>query len=182
MATGEFYLTEKATKGVDPDTAQLILQVATKTQPNLDKFLTFLRSQEPIEYHSNIAGLPVNASREAYEDARKNGLLVPLNKKIRHNINFVHDHYAKKKCFYMQIGGMGLFYLKSNPLKLPVPQLKGDIDIEMRFGRAGSRLNKELGIRVAGGNYRIQGRLQVVGVKSPFSLDKKEDCLSLFKR
>ena len=181
MFSGDFFLTKKALGKIDPDTANLILTTARLTQGDLNNLLTFLREQEPVEYHQNITGLPVNASREAYENARMRGLLLPLNKYIRHNINFVHDHYAQKNCFYMQIGGMGLFYLKNNPLKLPVPQLKGDINIEMRFGRAGSRLNKEHGIRVAGGNYRIQGRLQMIGAHSPFSLDKKTDVLALFQ-
>ncbi len=185
MAERKFFLSEKAVKEVDPDTAEMVLDAAKTTQRNLDKFLNFLREQEPVEYHNNITGLPVTAAKEAYEDARKKGLLVPLNKRIFHNISFVHDHYEHKKCYYIQIGGMGLFYLKKNPLKLPIPQLTGSIDIEMRFGRAGSRMNKEYGIPVAGGNYRIQGRLKIagnfIGGKSPYSLDKKEDVATLFK-
>lgn len=185
MAERKFFLSEKAAKEIDPDTAEMILNAAKGTQKSLDKFLNFLREQEPTEYHSNIKGLPVNASKEAFEDAKKRGFLVPLNKRIRHTMRFVHDHYDHKKCYYMQIGNMGLFYLKKNPLKLPIPQLTGSIDVEMRFGRAGSRMNKEYGIKVAGGNYRIQGRLKVAGTfiggKSPYSLDKKEDVIKLFK-
>jgi len=185
MTSHEFSLSKKAAKEVDPDTAEMILSAAETTRKKLDDFLNFLREQEPLAYHNNIDGLPVTAAKDAFEDARKKGFLVPLNKRIRHTMSFVYDHYEHKKCYYMQIGGMGLFYLKKNPLNLPIPQLTGSIDVEMRFGRAGSRMNKEYGIKVAGGNYRIQGRLRVasnsIGRRSPYSLDNKKDVATLFK-
>ena len=87
----------------------------------------------------------------------------------------------EKKCYYIQIGGAGLFYLKSNPLNLPIPQLTIPMAIELRLGRAGSKPDKQLGVDVASGNIRAQGRLDSKSkIKSPYSLDKSGDFLKLF--
>lgn len=107
-------------------------------------------------------------------------LLVPLNGKIEAPINFLYDHYEEKNCYYIQIGGGGLYYLKSNPLKLPIPQLQMTFSIELRLGRSGSTYRSSLKAEVASGNIRVQGRLGGKLIQSPYSLDKKGDFTELF--
>ena len=70
---------------------------------------------------------------------------------------------------------------RGNPLNLPIPQLKIAMAIELRLGRAGSKLDKTLGVDVASGNIRAQGRLDSkTKIQSPYSLDKPGDFLKLF--
>ena len=67
------------------------------------------------------------------------------------------------------------------PLNLPIPQLKIPMAIELRLGRAGSKMDKTLGVDVASGNVRAQGRLDSkTKIQSSYSLDIPGDFLKLF--
>lgn len=148
---------------------------------DLDKLLKYAKKNDSKKLAENVSGLPLKATKSVWEDMTKEKLLVPLNAKIDVPYKFLHDHYAKKNCYYIQIGGAGLFYLKKNPLNLPIPQLKIPMTIELRMGRAGSKMDKTLGVEVASGNIRAQGRLDSKSkLKSPYSLDKAGDFLKLF--
>lgn len=48
------------------------------------------------------------------------------------NINLLYEFYARKKCFYIQIEGKGLFYLKDDAAKLNVPQFNLPITLRLR--------------------------------------------------
>jgi len=82
----------------------------------------------------------------------------------------LHDYYAAKGTYYIQIGGYGLYYLKSNPLRLPVPQFNPGLRIRLRTKRGGS---------IPLNNYRFTTALQVTTKpgKSPYDLDKSVDIL-----
>jgi len=75
------------------------------------------------------------------------------------------DYYATKKTYYIQVGGYGLYYMKENPAKLPVPQFNPKLRIRIRVKRGGSKPID---------NYRFTTALQVVTKpkKSPYDLDK----------
>ncbi len=77
------------------------------------------------------------------------------------------------------MGGAGLFYLKRNPLNLPVPQLSSKFNVELRLGRSGSSYVAAVKTNVASGSIRAQGRLDGK-VSSPYSLDKTNDFTKLF--
>jgi hypothetical protein len=112
--------------------------------------------------------------------AKVAGLLKPINAKIRKDTEFIANHYKKKGIHYIQIGGAGLFYLSENPANLPIPKLEGSIDIELRAGRSGSKVNAD-GVKVVGGGLRAQGRLKFNGV-SPYTLDDPKSIESLLKQ
>lgn len=120
-------------------------------------------------------------SKEGRDILKKKGLLAKINKNVKTSANFIIKHYNKKGVYYINIGGSGLFYMGKNPLKLPVPELKAEIQIEMRLGYGGGKLffptDPPTPARSAG--LRIQGRLLSKG-KSPYSLDKEEDIRKLF--
>ena len=82
----------------------------------------------------------------------------------------LHDYYAAKGTYYIQIGGYGLYYLKANPLRLPVPQFNPGLRIRLRTKRGGS---------IPLNNYRFTTALQVTTKpgKSPYDLDKSVDVL-----
>ena len=82
----------------------------------------------------------------------------------------LHNYYAAKGTYYIQIGGYGLYYMRSNPLRLPIPQFNPGLKIRLRTKRGGS---------VPINNYRFTTALQVTtkpGI-SPHDLDKNLDIL-----
>ena len=164
---------------VDHDTYTLITSAMSDTGPALRAFVDFFKTQPPIELHKKVTGFPMSVSKDAWEQATKKGLLAPLNRKVKLDTNFIAKHYKKKNCFYIQIGGAGFFYLDSNPLKLPVPKLSGDIDIEIRAARSGSKYSGTYKTDTVGGGIRAQARLKTKS-KSPYTLDNPDHVLILF--
>ena len=82
----------------------------------------------------------------------------------------LHDYYAAKGTFYIQIGGYGLYYMKANPLRLSIPQFNPGLRIRIRIKRGGS---------VPLNNYRFTTALQITTKpgKSAYDLDKSLDFL-----
>jgi hypothetical protein len=179
MKTKKFSLSAKTIIDSTIDT-KLKETLGTKTHA-LDKLLNHVKQNDVKLLAEGVKGLPLTASKDMWEELTSKRFLVPINAKEIVPYKFLHDHYAKKNCYYIQIGGSGFFYLKSNPLNLPIPQLEIPMAIELRLGRAGSKLNKNLGIQVASGNIRAQGRLDnKTKLVSPYSLDKPGHFLKLF--
>lgn len=149
-------------KSVEEDTIDLMEDSLTPIVPDLNKFLEFV----------GVSKLPATIEREKWTEAVSLGLLRPLNVKIKRTTRFITNHYKRKGIDYIQIGGTGLFYLDDNPANLPVPKLEGDINIELRPGRSGSKTKKD-GTKVVGAGIRVQGRLKFKGT-SPYTLDDPE--------
>jgi hypothetical protein len=166
---------------IDPAIDAKLKEVLSDKQKDLDKLLNYVKKNDAKLLTEGVKGLPLKATKTMWEELTREKFLVPLNAKMQVPYAFLHDHYNKKKCYYIQIGGAGLFYLKKNPLNLPIPQLKIAMAIELRLGRAGSKMDKTLGVDVASGNIRAQGRLDSkTKIQSPYSLDKPGDFLKLF--
>lgn len=179
MKTGKFTMSGKTV--MDPAIANKIVEALNDKQAALDKALEYAKKHSPVSLAQNINGLPLKTTKDVWEDMTKNRLLVPLNAKIDVPTTFLYDHYKKKGCYYIQIGGAGLYYLHSNPLNLPVPQLKANMQIELRLARAGSTLDGKLKVKVASGNIRAQGRLNGKTVTaSPYTLDRAGDFMTVF--
>lgn len=146
----------------------LILDSVRKITGHLDSLIEYLRKKD--DYTSE--GFTIRTTKDAWDQAKSDGMLLPINLKVRQDTSFIHNHYTSKGINYIQMGGAGLFYLKDNPLDLPIPQLLGDIDIEIRAGRSGSKKiaygNREF--KACSGGIRVQGRLKFEE-KSPISLD-----------
>lgn len=133
----------------------------------LDQLLDHFSSlNDPFYDTDDGLGFPLKVKNKDWEAAKKMGLIIPTNKKIRYDAQWIRQHYQKKNVDYIQIGGMGLFHTGNDILGLGVPMLEGDIDIEMRPGPAGSGGKP---YRTVG--YRVQGRLKLAGKKSTVSLD-----------
>lgn len=178
-SSGTFSLSTK-TK-IDPSIDSKLKEELSTKKKDLNKLLDYTKKNDSTVLAENVTGLPLKASKTMWEELTANKFLVPLNAKILVPVFFLYDHYAKKNCYYIQIGGAGLFYLKKNPLNLPIPQLKISMAVELRLGRAGSKLDRKLGVYVASGNMRAQGRLDSkTKITSPYSLDKSGDFTKLF--
>lgn len=170
MNSGKFYVSAKTV--IDPGINDKIIDILESKKKYLDKLLDYSREINPPELSQGIKGLPLKATKDSWEELTRQKYLVPLNGKVAVTSSFLHAHYKKKNCYYIQIGGAGLYYLYSNPLNLPVPQLRVDMNIELRMGRAGSKMDGKLKQQVATGNIRAQGRLDAkMLVASPYSLD-----------
>lgn len=166
---------------MDPEDLDLLLAACKEKTSALDAYIEAARKLEPVQYHKNISGVPIKVSKDGRDELKKRGLLAAINKNVKTSTNFIVKHYNKKGVFYINVGGAGLFYMGKNPLKLPVPELKGEIQIEMRLGFGGGKLsfptNPSTPARSAG--LRVQGRLLTKG-KSPYSMDNAEDIRKLF--
>jgi hypothetical protein len=168
-------------KEMDPEDLDLLLAACKEKAPDLDNYIKAARKLEPVQYHKTISGVPIKVSKEGRDILKKQGLLAKINKNVKTSANFIIRHYNKKGVYYINIGGAGLFYMGKNPLKLPVPELKAEIQIEMRLGFGGGKLSfptdPPTPARSAG--LRVQGRLLTKG-KSPYTLDNADDVRKLF--
>lgn len=52
--------------------------------------------------------------------------------------NFIHEYYAKKECYYIQIEGKGFYHLLKDPAKLGVPQFLPPVVFRLRAKTHGS--------------------------------------------
>ncbi len=53
----------------------------------------------------------------------------------------VFNYYADKDTYYLQIGGMGLYYMKENPSQMNVPKFDGTFQLRIRTKKAGHETN-----------------------------------------
>ncbi len=152
--------------------------VSTETEEDLCSKMESKKQvlQELLDF-VGATSFPFCCKKEIWEEAREKGLLVPINSKIKSDAEFICDHYRNKGVHYIQIGNAGLFHMGENPANLPVPKLEGDVNLEVRAGRSGSRKLKD-GTKVVPVGLRVQGRLQF-NPKSDYTLDDKESIQKL---
>lgn len=166
---------------MDPEDLDLLLAACKEKAPDLDNYIKAARQLEPVEFHKTISGVPIKVAKDGREILKKKGLLAKINKNVKTSAAFITRHYNKKGVYYINIGGAGLFYMGKNPLNLPVPALKAEIQIEMRLGFGGGKLSfptdPPTPARSAG--LRVQGRLLTKG-KSKYNLDNHKDVIELF--
>ena len=133
--------------------------------------------------HSKIPErFPISGvTKQAWTNAVKDGYLNPLNETVKFNdTSLITKAYNLKQVYYIQVGGAGLFYLNENPYDLPVPKFEGQIQIEFRLGRSGSKPRKfgDTTIETVGAGYRCQGRLKT-HIKSSLSLDNTAEAFQI---
>ncbi len=163
------------------DDLSIIREILLSKQTVLNDYLTHINNHPSNKQNGfAVQGWPFTATRESLDDARDVGLLKQVNTTIHYNTAFIHNHYAKKGIFYIQVGGSGLFHLADNPANLPVPQLKGAFDLEVRSAAKG-RVTTANGVVVAGSGLRVQGRWTGYG-KSPYTLDSEHSIQKLLAR
>jgi len=172
-----------AGQDLEDDVAEMIIEAVKKKEKPIREWIKEMKKLEPIELHKQAGDyeVPFKTTKEAWAELQGRGLLKPINTKVIYNSKFIHNWYARKKCYYMQIGKMGLFYLKDNPLKLNVPQLKADIEIVIRLTRSGSGGTK-LYPTQRNSQIRAIANLKVKGSKSPLSLDIPKDVEDIFQQ
>ena len=165
----------KENDGSTEEITDLIKQALLDNKADIDEMLFFLKNQKPQDVQNRIVGFPLVSTHTAWHLAQTKNKLVNL--KVSANINWIRNFYTKKGVDYIQIGGAGLFYLSDNPANLPIPQLDGEVDLEIRTAANGARPRKygknKLTYLVAGGFLRVQARLRTSS-SSPYSLDNPQ--------
>lgn len=184
-ASGEIKPSQKMLSASEPDDLSVILDAANTVTAALDNYLDALANIEPKQAHAAQArkGTSFVATKDALEHLKQQGLMKPINKYVDIPSSFIAKKYNSKGTNYIQIGGKGLYYLGSNPLKLPIPEFTGDARIEIRFKQAGDSsgsvtksFNKALGNQAEPMEARrvdlmAAGRFRGDIAPSPYTLD-----------
>lgn len=150
----------------DSGLEKAILESVKYNWADIQALLSFIGDIED----THVRKFPLRCKKSTWTEAARQKFLI--NDTIPFDTSFICKHYAKKNTNYIQIGGAGLFYMQENPAGLPIPKLQGQIVIEMRSGRSGSKLLAS-GERMVGAGLRLQGRLKTDN-KSPYTLDNVE--------
>lgn len=169
-------------KEMDQDDLELFMPVMKEKAKDIDAYIKATWKEEPKEFHKNNRGVPIKVAYDVKDKLKKMGLTNKIATNIKAPVSFIIKHYNKKGVYYINIGGAGLFYMGKNPLKLPVPELKAEIQVELGLRFAGGKLffptqPEKTPARSAG--LRIQGRM-LTKTKSPYNLDNAEDIKKLF--
>jgi hypothetical protein len=174
------YSFSKAGAALEQDVQEMIIKAVESKEKDIRKFIKRMKQEEPKDLHASNGDyeVPFKTTKETWAVLQKEGMLKPINTVVNYNTKFIHDWYAKKKCYYIQIGGIGLFYMKKNPLNLPIPQLKADIDIYIRLTRSGSGGTKSYPTQRSS-QIRCIAKLKAKG-KSNYTLDKLDDAKLIF--
>lgn len=157
-----------------------ILKLAKEKQSALDAYISYIKQYDTTytQYNPN-AGIPIKTTVTIRDQAKKAGMMVPINGIVKTTTDFMISHYNSKDTYYIQIGKAGLFFMGSNPLSLPVPELKANINVEFRLGYSGTKSGENNAYRSA--NLRAQARIKDK-IKSPYSLDDVNTLKKLFKK
>ena len=136
---------------------------------NLDELLSFFNKEL----------IPFSTTKSKWNEAVEKDIIKNASTRIVSSVSFIEEHYTKKNVNYIHFGKHGLFYMKEDKMNLGVPRLNGDVILEIRPTRNGSRLNSE-GIRTCSACLRIQARIKNV-TKSNISLEDGEGFLNLIR-
>jgi hypothetical protein len=164
---------------LDPAASKFIIDAMGKKRSSYAAFINYVQKSAPQEYHQTVNGFPVQCVKDTWDAAKSGNLLKDLNNSLRYDMSIVSTYYASKNTYYIQIGGAGFFYLSKNPMNLPIPQLRGEVVIEVRAKSRGAKPRVGLGITVVTGVLVAIPRLMTKNV-SPYSLDNPDDVKTLF--
>ncbi len=129
-----------------------------------------------LEFFS-IDKIPFTTTKAKWVEAVNEGVIKKASTRIISSTSFIEEHYDSKDINYIHFGKHGLFYMKEDKLKLGIPRLNGNVVLEIRPTRNGSKLNAS-GVRVCSGSLRIQARIKDVK-KSTISLEDGKSFLEL---
>lgn len=166
-------------KKMDPSDEELLLSAVKQKTKDLDNYIYAAQELEPTEYHKRISGIPIKVAKSGRDILKAQGLLKAINTKVITDASFIEKHYNKKGVYYIQIGGAGLFYMGRNIFDLPVPRLKGEIQVEIRLAYSGTKGTFPDGTETRTAGLRFQGRLRTKG-KSTHTIDTVQGIEKLF--
>ena len=118
---------------------------------------------------------------EIYKTLQTEGLQKNITKSTNFNQDIISELYSKKipPTNYIQIKNKGLFFMGKNPLNLPIPEFKADVNVTLRVSR-GSRTTMD-GVEMTTMNLRILPDKLTGLSKSKYSLDNVSEIKSLME-
>ena len=124
--------------------------------------------KEFLDFH-NAKQIPFTTTKKMWKESVDLGLLKKTNISLNCDMSFIENHYTNKNTFYIQIGKKGFYFMKEDIVNLGLPKLKGEMSLELRLTRGGSKLNKH-GVRVCSASLRAQARISKLD-QSQFNLE-----------
>lgn len=153
---------------LDKDVITIIKNAIEENSGKIANLIKFMKNADP----NMDAKFPTVMSRAAYEQNRKE--ITKLYITAKYPMSVVHDLYAGKGVYYMQLGeGAGLFYLaqKHNFMPDDLPQLGGEVEVQIR-PKPGTSPNPELQKFSLSIDFKM--RFPAGSAKSPYTIDSPE--------
>ena len=126
-------------------------------------------------------------NKDIWEQLQKKGLLRKARANITLSTDIVKEIYNKKNppVYYIQIKGKGLFYMGKNPFNLPIPELSGEVEVEVGLNTPGTIYRQVKGKKIDTGNRNFHIRMKpfkLKGIgKSPFNIETANGINKLLK-
>jgi len=171
----------------DEDKLVLLELVKSKTT-QLNDYIDRANELSDDSTSVKIASLPFKSTIDVRDQLKREGLLKNINTVQRYHTKFIEKLYNNKHVYYIQIGGRdtkinkgsGLFFLGTNPLNLPIPELDGELNIEMRIKWSGVKKSDPSIYRTA--QLFVIGRFSSFQTSSLYSLDNPDSIKAMFAR
>lgn len=154
---------------LEPEFYDLLSQIVKKNDKKIKQLISFIHEKDP----DTVPKFPMVMWKDLY-DANGPGI-TQLYITGKFPMSVVHDLYASKNVYYMQIGGRGLYSLKQNYNFMPddLPQLDGTIEFQIRpkpgTGEKGGRKTAKITLSIDF-KFNIPSGLS----KSPYTIDSAE--------
>ena len=126
-------------------------------------------------------------NKDIWEQLQKKDLLRKARANITLSTDIVKEIYNKKNppVYYIQIKGKGLFYMGKNPFNLPIPELSGEVEVEVGLNTPGTIYRQVKGKKIDTGNRDFHIRMKpfkLKGIgKSPFNIETANGINKLLK-
>lgn len=142
----------------DPEYLTAIITAAEQRIPYISSYVEAL--DQPY-----VTGFPCVVPNNVRQQLTALKIGQPVNTNTEVGIEQIISHYAANGVDYIQIGQAGLFYLRSNPLNLTIPQFDGTARAEIRI-----KYGKTTPSGTQRGELAVVSRL-LTNEKSPHTLD-----------
>lgn len=153
---------------LDKEFIDIIKNAIFENSDRITKLIKFLSDLDP----NMDPKFPTSMSRAAYEQNRKE--ITKLYITAKYPMTVVHDLYASKGVYYMQLGeGAGLFYLQQKHNFMPddLPQLGGEVEIQIR-PKPGTSPNPEIQKFSLSIDFKM--KFPAGAAQSPYTIDTPE--------
>jgi len=182
--TGEFSFPEH----IEDEDKLVLLELVKSKTTQLNDYIDRANELSDDSTSVKIASLPFKSTIDVRDQLKREGLLKNINTVQRYHTKFIEKLYNNKDVYYIQIGGRdtktnkgsGLFFLGTNPLNLPIPELDGELNIEMRIKWSGVKKSDPSIYRTA--QLFVIGRFSSFQTSSLYSLDNPDSIKAMFAK
>ena len=179
--TGEFIFPEH----IEEEDKTVLLDLA---KSKISQLNTYIDRANELSDDPTIESLPFKSTVAVRDQLKDEGLSKNINTVQKYHTKFIENLYNNKGVYYIQIGGRGgsstrgsgLFFLGKNPLNLPIPELNGELQVEMRIKWAGTKKSDPSIYRTA--QLFLIGRFTSFQTSSVYTLDDPDSIKDMFAK